>query len=339
VKAFQITAPDAWGFKDMPQPEPGNGEALLRIEVVGFCGSDLNTYRGLNPLVQYPRIPGHEIGAVIEGFGAGAPESLAIGQAVTVSPYSHCGRCAACRHGRVNCCRDNQTLGVQRDGAFARYLTVPCDKLLAADGLSLAELALVEPLTIGAHAAARGRVAAGETVTVLGCGAIGLGAVAGSARRGGRVIAVDLDDAKLDLARACGAAETINTRTADLHERLLALTAGHGPEVVVEAIGLPQTFRAAVEEVCFAGRVVYIGYAKAPVEYETKLFILKELDILGSRNALRDDFGGVIAMLESESFPVNRVITSTVPFEQAGKALAAWSADPSKVTKIQVRLS
>jgi len=339
VKAFQITAPDAWGFADIPQPSPGGGEALLRIEVLGFCGSDLNTYRGLNPLVRYPRIPGHEIGAVIEAFGGAAPDGFAVGQTVTVSPYSNCGQCSACRQGRVNCCRDNQTLGVQRDGAFTRYITVPYDKLLAAPGLSLAELALVEPLTIGGHASARGRVADGDTVLVLGCGAVGLGAVAGCARRGGRVIAVDIDDAKLDLAKACGASETINTRSADLHEALHSLTDGHGPEVVVEAIGLPQTFRAAVEEVCFAGRVVYIGYAKAPVEYETKLFILKELDILGSRNALRADFEGVIAMLQSGGFPVDRVITATVPFEQAGEALAAWSADPSQVTKIQVRLS
>lgn len=339
MKAFQITAPGAYGWGDVPQPEPGPGEALLRIEVVGFCGSDLNTYRGLNPLVQYPRIPGHEIGAVIEGFGSDPPPGFSVGQAVTVSPYSACGRCSACRQGRVNCCRDNQTLGVQRDGAFTRYLTVPYDKLLAADGLSLAELALVEPLTIGAHASARGRVVAGDTVLVLGCGAVGLGAVAGCARRSGRVIAVDIDDAKLDVAKACGASDTVNTRAADLHAALQDLTDGHGPEVVVEAIGLPQTFRAAVEEVCFAGRVVYIGYAKAPVEYETKLFILKELDILGSRNALRADFEGVIAMLQAGSFPVERVITSTVPFDEAGEALAAWSKDPSQVTKIQVQLS
>jgi L-galactonate 5-dehydrogenase len=171
---------------------------------------------------------------------------------------------------------------------------------------------------------------------VLGCGAIGLGAIAGAAARGARVIAVDIDEAKLGLARKSGAVAEIHSGREDLHARLIELTNGDGPNVVIEAIGLPQTFQAAVSEVCFAGRVVYIGYAKAPVEYETKYFVMKELDILGSRNALRQDFLDVIRLLECGLFPVRDVISHTTDVAGAGDALRAWSERPQDFTKIQV---
>ena len=207
-----------------------------------------------------------------------------------------------------------------------------------ADGLSLRELGLVEPLSVGFHAIARGRVEAGETVVVLGSGGVGLGAIASAAFRGARVIAVDLDDTKLDIAREAGAVAVINTARESIHDELQSLTAGLGPDVIVEAIGTPEMYRLAIEEVAYTGRVVYVGYAKAPVTYETRLFLLKELDILGSRNAL-DEFPSVIAMLQQGRFPVDRVVSATVPMEEAGNALRAWSDAPGAFTKIQVEVS
>jgi threonine dehydrogenase-like Zn-dependent dehydrogenase len=338
MKAIEITAPGDVRIVERPAPSCGPGDALLRVRRVGFCGTDLSTYRGANPLVDYPRIPGHEIGATIEQLGADVTGDWQVGQQVLVIPYTHCGACAACQSGRPNCCARNQTLGVQRDGAMTELIAVPTAKLLSSARLSLAELALVEPLTIGFHAAARGRVAADETVAVLGCGAIGLGVIAGAAFRGARVVAVDVDEQKLSLARQCGAAEALNSAAVDLHESLQALTGGHGPQVVVEAVGSPGTFRSAVDEVAFAGRVVYIGYAKAPVEYDTKLFVLKELDILGSRNALAGDFADVLRMLEERTFPVSSVITQTVDFAAAGEAFRQWRDAPATVTKIQLAI-
>jgi threonine dehydrogenase-like Zn-dependent dehydrogenase len=255
---------------------------------------------------------------------------------VLVVPYTNCGACSACRRSRFNCCRDNQTLGVQRDGGMREWLVVPWQKLLASDGLSLRELALVEPLTIGFHAVDRGRVAAGDTVVVLGSGMIGLGAIAGAVRRGARVIAVDIDASKLRVAAKCGAAEGIDSKAESLADSLRDLTAGHGPDVVIEAAGQPATFRSAVEIASFAGRVVYIGYSKAPVEYETKYFVLKELDILGSRNALPADFKEVIAHLNEKRVPVGDIVTHTVPLARAGELLAAWSDRPDQFVKIQI---
>lgn len=336
MRALVITGPRAVAFCDVPEPAPGAGEVLLRVRWVGFCGSDLNTFRGLNPLVSYPRIPGHEVSGVIEAVGAGVPTPWRPGLAVTLSPYTECGVCAACRRGRPNACRDNQTLGVQRDGALTEYLVVPWGRLFEAPGLDLQALALVEPVSIGVHAADRGQVAAGETVCVLGCGPVGLGAVAAAAARGARVIAVDIDDAKLELAVRSGAVFPVNSARQDLHAALQGLTAGHGPDVVIEAIGLPATFAGAVAEVAFTGRVVYIGYARQPVEYQTKLFVQKELDIRGSRNALPADFAAAIGLLREGRLPPRAMVTRVYPFAEAGRALADWDRTPAAVTRILV---
>jgi len=338
LKALVIDQPGRAGVVDRPPPVPGPEDVLLRVRRVGLCGSDLNTYRGANPLVSYPRVPGHEISASIEEVGAGVPQEWRPGRDVLVIPYTSCGVCSACRRSRFNCCQDNQTLGVQRDGGLSEWLVTPWQKLFAADGLSLRELALVEPLTIGFHAVARGRVGERDTTVVFGCGAVGLGVIAGATRRGARVIAVDIDARKLEIAERCGAKELIHSQTESLPARVQELTAGLGPDVVVEAVGHPSTFRAAVELASFAGRVVYIGYAKAPVEYETKLFVIKELDILGSRNALPEDFAQVVAHLSEKHLPVDAVITHSVPLPEVGAVLEQWSSHPEDYVKILVDL-
>lgn len=336
MRALEITSPGVTRLVDRPEPKLQPGEALLRIQRVGFCGTDLSSFRGANPLVAYPRIPGHEIAATIEKLAPSVEGDWRVGQHVLVIPYSNCGQCSACLALRPNCCARNQTLGVQRDGALTEWLTAPVSKLLTSDKLGAAELALVEPLTIGFHAAARGRVAKADRVAVIGCGAIGLGVIAGCEFRGARVIAVDVDDAKLALARECGAAKTINSQTDDLHGRLLELTDGLGPHAVFEAVGAAATYRSALEEACYAGRVVCLGYAKAPTELDTKLVVLKELDVMGSRNAMPSDFADVVRMLEGGRFPVEKVITQHVTLDDAGEALRAWSENPAGVTKIHV---
>jgi threonine dehydrogenase-like Zn-dependent dehydrogenase len=303
-----------------------------------MCGSDLSSYRGKNPLVSYPRIPGHEISATIEAAGDGVPEEFRAGRAVTLSPYTNCGACASCRRGRPNACKNNQTLGVQRDGALTEYIVVPYGKLILAEGLGLRDLSLVEPLTVGYHAARRGRVTETDTVLVLGCGAVGLGAIAAAAFHGARVIAADVDDRKLELAKRAGAAEGVNTKTQNLSETMQRLTEGLGPDVVIEAIGTPETFRQAVELAAFTGRVVYIGYAKDEVQYDSRLFVQKELDILGSRNALPEDFAGVIRMLSETEFPLEEMVSRVVALENAPQALQDWYAAPATISKIVVEL-
>jgi 2-desacetyl-2-hydroxyethyl bacteriochlorophyllide A dehydrogenase len=337
MKAVFIQQPGHSVVGEIAEPTNSGEQVLLQVRMVGLCGSDLNSFRGKNPLVSFPRIPGHEVAATIVS-GSKTDARLASGVNVTMSPYTSCGKCASCRRGRPNACEFNQTLGVQRDGALTEFISMPAEKLYPSN-LSLKELCLVEPLTVGFHAVARGRVANTDVVAVLGCGGVGLGAIAGSHFAGARTVAVDVNDAKLDIARNAGADETVNSGRENAREKLRELTNGLGPDVVIEAVGSPETFRMAVEEVAFTGRVVYIGYAKEPVSYETRLFVQKELDILGSRNALPDDFRRVIGMLEAGGFPVDETVSSIVSLEQAPDALREWSEHPSRFSKIMIHVS
>lgn len=337
MKAIQIIAPEQVHTVELPKPQPQRGEVLVKIEYVGFCGSDLNTFLGRNPMVKLPVIPGHEIGAVIEAVGADVPASFTPGMAVTLNPYTNCGHCASCLNGRPNACEHNETLGVQRDGAMREYIVVPWQKVIPSEGITTRDSALIEPMSVGFHAVSRAAVTDSDTVMVIGCGMIGIGAIVRAALRGATVIAVDLDDEKLALAREVGATYTINSRTEELHTRLQSLTQGMGPTVVIEAVGTPLTYQTAINEVAFTGRVVYIGYAKSDVSFTTKLFVQKELDIRGSRNAMPEDFRAVIRYLNRGVCPTERLISDIVTPEEAHSALQQWAADPGRVFRILVK--
>lgn len=336
MKAIQITAPEQVQITNLEMPVLQSGEVLVRIRYVGFCGSDLNTFLGKNPMVKLPVIPGHEVGAEIVAVANDVPSHLEPGMAVTLNPYTNCGKCASCRNGRVNACKDNETLGVQRNGSMREFLTIPWQKVIPAAGLSVKECALIEPLSVGFHAVDRGQVTDLDIVMVIGCGMIGIGAIIRSVLRGATVIAVDMDDEKLALVRTLGVKYTINSKTENVHERLQTFTQGFGPDVVIEAVGSSVTYVMAVEEVAFTGRVVCIGYAKSDVTFQTKLFVQKELDIRGSRNALPADFRAVIHYLQQGKCPKESFISKVIPPEEALSALQAWSANPGKVFRILV---
>lgn len=336
MKAIQITSPKNVGLVDIPSPVAGKGEVLLKIKYVGFCGSDMSTYLGKNALAAYPRVPGHEISAVIVSAGEDVPAGFEAGRAVTVVPYTSCGVCSSCKRGRYNACRYNQTMGVQREGAMQEFIVVPWQKIIIEDHLSAKELAMVEPLTVGFHAVDRGRVLAAETVMVFGCGMIGSGAIIGAATRGATVIAVDIDDQKLQLAKKIGATYCINSRSANLHEILEKITEGHGPDVIIEAAGNPFTYLASIEEASFTARIVCIGYTANEVSFPTRLWVQKELDILGSRNATPADFDAVISYLKRDKFPLDEMITRIIKPDEAAEAFAEWAANPGQVMKILV---
>lgn len=337
---IQITTAGKVEVTERQNPVPAADEVLIKVEYVGFCGSDLNTYLGRNLMAISPVIPGHEIGGVVEAIGSAVPEGLLeAGMTVTVNPYTSCGKCSSCRKGRPNACEYNETLGVQRNGAMSEYIAVPWTKVIPAKGLSARDCALIEPLSVGFHAVDRGAVKDIDTVMVIGCGMIGLGAIVRASMRGATVIAADLDDEKLALARELGATYTVNTAKGDVHEKLMECTDGLGPDVVVEAVGSPVTYVMAVDEVAFAGRVVCIGYSKSDVTFHTGLFVKKELDIRGSRNAMPSDFDAVIRYLRRGTCPMDKLISRIVKPEEAGAALKEWSENPGKVFRILAKLS
>ncbi|HEX7556753.1 MAG TPA: zinc-binding alcohol dehydrogenase family protein [Leptolinea sp.] len=337
MKAISMIKPGTVEVIDIVEPTIGPEDVLIELHYVGLCGSDLNAYRGQSPMVTYPRIPGHEVAGVVIAKGKNVPERVIVGSKVTVSPYTNCGQCPACRAGRINTCQFNQTLGVQRDGALAELIAIPYQKVYSSSLLSLQELALVEPMSVGYHAANRGRVNEIDVVLVFGCGAIGLGAIAASACKGAHVIAVDVDENKLSIAGRLGAQTTINSTHEDLKAKVSDLTNGEGASVAIEAVGLPATYRSAIELVSFAGRVVYIGYAKEDVLFTTKLIVSKELDVSGSRNALHV-FPSVIRMFESRERPFTELITQVAAFTETGRALSDWDRNPAKTTKILVQM-
>jgi 2-desacetyl-2-hydroxyethyl bacteriochlorophyllide A dehydrogenase len=336
MKVLVIEGERQIAVAEREKPQAQAGEILLKIHYTGFCGSDLNTFLGKNPMVQLPVVPGHEIGAEIVEVTAGVPGNLRPGMYCTVNPYTSCGHCSSCRNSRPNACRFNQTMGVQRDGAMGEYIAVPWQKVVTGENLGARDFALVEPLSVGFHAVDRGRVSDSDQVMVIGCGMIGIGAIARSALRGAEVIAVDVDDEKLQLARQSGAGHTINSQTDDLHQRLSEITGGNGPDVVIEAVGSPVTYRTAIDEAAFTGRVVCIGYAKTETAFETKFFVMKELDIRGSRNALPEDFRAVMHYMKQHPGIAERFITGIYPPEQASEALNQWAGAPGKVFRILI---
>ncbi len=336
MKAIQISGERQMEIVNIEEQQMQPNEVLLRLNYVGFCGSDLNTWLGKNTMAKMPVIPGHEVGAVIERVGAEVPEGLKPGMVVTANPYTNCGKCASCRNSRVNACQHNQTLGVQRDGAMRERIALPWEKVIPAGLLTPRTCALIEPMSVGFHAVSRAQVTDIDVVLVIGCGMVGMGAVVRSIQRGATVVAADIDDEKLALAKKMGASYTINTKTEDVHARLLEMTSGFGPDVVIEAVGSTPTYQMAVDEVAFTGRVICIGYAKAEVSFQTKYFVQKELDIRGSRNAQPSDFRAVIHYLEKGTCPVDALISRVVKPEEAPQAMQEWASKPGKVFRILV---
>jgi len=332
--ALQIIQPGEIRMVEIEKPVMQDNEVLLQIKYVGFCGSDLNTYKGKNPLVKLPVIPGHEISAVIKSVGSKVPAHLVPGLSCTVNPYTACGNCTSCRQNRPNACRFNQTLGVQRNGAMCEYLSVPWEKVICDDKISPLDFALVEPLSVGFHAVARANLTNKDTVMIIGCGMIGLGAIVGAAARNANIIAVDIDNSKLKLAAELGAKHTINSKENDVHEQIEKITGGNGTDATIEAVGDTATYQLAVNETAFSGRIVFIGYAKQPIAFETQYFVQKELDIRGSRNALPEDFRTVINYIRNASFPNDKLISAVYQPQEASDALNYWLNNPGNVFRI-----
>ena len=306
------------------------------MEYVGFCGSDLNTFRGFNPLVKLPIIPGHEVGARVEMTGKGVPSKIQAGMAATVNPYCNCEKCAACLNNRPNACEYNKTLGVQRNGAMSEYIVLPWEKVVVDESISSRDFALVEPLSVGFHATRRGEVKKSDIVMVIGCGMIGFGAIISSVHKDAVVIAVDTDNKKLELAKEVGAHFTINSLTDNIHESVMAFSNGRGADVVIEAVGRPQTYQLAISEAGYTGRVVYIGYSKEPVSFDTQYFVKKEIDIKGSRNAMPKDFADVINYLKLGNCPIEKFISGIYMPSQAQWALENWASNPGDIFRILI---
>jgi threonine dehydrogenase-like Zn-dependent dehydrogenase len=336
MKAVQVVGPEQMAVVDVPVPAPGPGEVLLRVRYAGICGSDLQTFAGTQPFATYPRVPGHEFSAEVVDVNGTAPH-LSPGLLVTASPYFHCGTCYACRRGLVNCCEQNQTMGVHRDGAFQEYVVMPADRVHPAAGVDPRTVAMVEPFSIGHHAMNRARVADGHRVLILGAGAIGLLTMVSAQVRGADVWVADIVPERLQVAAAMGARGTVDLRATDVREVVLEATGGDGFDVVGEATGLPVSFLNAIAAAASGGVIALIGNGTREVSFNQSTLIKKELDVVGSRNS-RDAFEPLITLLQGDAVDIAPIRTSVRPFGETVAAMEDLRARPDRNIKVLVEL-
>ncbi len=307
-------------------PEPGAGEALLRIRRIGVCGTDLHAFEGSQPYFQYPRVLGHELAAELLTPAPG----FSRGELLTFRPYFSCGHCVACRAGRPNCCVRIRVCGVHVDGGMTEYLVVPEANLVAGRGLGAEALAMVEPLAIGAHGVRRAAVEPGETVLVVGAGPIGLGAMQFATLAGARVVAMDLREDRLAFCRErLGITHTVPAGGNDVLEQLAALTDGDMPTVVIDATGNRRAIEQAFAYMAHGARFVLIGLQKEPIAFSHPEFHKREATLMSSRNATREDFDRVVGALVSGQVDPLMYITHRVGFDEVGEAFPGW-LDPAR---------
>lgn len=338
MRAVYMQEPHNVSMIEMPPPRPGTGDVLIRIHRVGLCGTDLQSYRGVAALTNFPLVPGHELGGEVVSCGEAVPKDLfPAGSRVTVKPYFNCGHCYPCRIHRINCCENSRTMGVQmQEGALCDYIAVPYQNVLDCGDLSYEEIALIEPLSVGAHLISRANIAAGEYVLVFGCGVIGSGAISAAYFRGAKVIVADIADEKKETAMAMGAEAFINPQKQDIKKEIDRITDGAGVVAALECIGVASAMEQAIDAVNFAGRVGYVGYSKKPLEADATLIVKKELTIVGSRNALIDEFIRVKENISRGKLDFRRLVSAVYPPDKASEAFAQWDQHPGDFVKIQI---
>ncbi|WP_376797019.1 zinc-binding alcohol dehydrogenase family protein [Thermogemmatispora sp.] len=338
MRAFLTTGVRQMRLVELPRPEPGPGQALIRVEAVGLCGSDLHIYTGDHPYTRYPQTQGHEFAGTIVAFGEDYHGPLRIGERVAVEPLIGCGRCYPCRNGRPNCCTNLVVLGVQAPGALAEFIAVSTSQLYPVGELDAELAALAEPLSIGVQAVTRAQVHAGEQVLIFGAGPIGQAVLLACKARGASTMIVDRLGSRLELAGRLGADQVALAQEETLADRLLSWTGGDGPAVIFEATGVPAVIRQAVELVASAGRIVIIGLSNQEVALPVVEFTRKELTILGSRNNA-GVFAQAVALLQKQPEHVRALITHRFPFEETQTALEFALAYPDAVEKVIIKVA
>ena len=338
MKVVYIEKPGKIELVDKEKPVPKKGEALLKIKYCGICGADVATFTGNQPFTNYPRIPGHEFSAEIieiEENNLG----LKVGDIVTANPYFNCGSCYSCNRGIVNACTSNETMGVQRDGSFAEYITMPIERIYSGKGLSAKTLALIEPFSIGYHASKRGNIKPDHKVLVIGAGAIGIFAAISAKLKGATVYISDVFEKRLENALKFGIDGTIDVSKENLEEKTKELTNGNGFDVCIEAVGQSSTFLDCINCAAFGADIILIGNGKKETTFNHSILLKKELNIYGSRNALKSDFLELIDFISSGKISVDGIVSDIFDKEDALKAFDSLVHNDGSKFKVLVKMS
>jgi 2-desacetyl-2-hydroxyethyl bacteriochlorophyllide A dehydrogenase len=334
MKALVCIQPGEFGYREIDAPMAGPGQAIIRIRRIGICGTDLHAFEGTQPYFDYPRILGHELAGDLVDFDK-AP-GFAVGEAVTVIPYFNCGTCIACRNGKPNCCTTLEVCGVHIDGGMVDYLAVPSAALVHGGGLSYDQLALIEPLAIGAHAVRRAGIQPGEFVLVVGAGPIGLGTMEAARIAGGEVIAMDINEDRLRFCREkLEVLHTVNPLAAPM-EPLKHITRGDMPTVVIDATGSLKAIENAFQYMAHGARYVLVGLQKGEIRFSHPEFHKREGTLMSSRNAIRADFELVMESMRRGLIDPTTYITHRVAFDEVKAEFAGWLDPARRVIKAMV---
>ncbi len=335
MKGVKITKPWEIGVVELSQPEPRSGAALIKVRAAGICGSDIGAFRGVNPLVSYPRIIGHEIaGEVLEI----APNSKGIkaGDHVIVDPYLYCGKCYPCSIGRTNCCENLKVLGVHVEGGMVEYFTHPQEMLYKVpEDLPWELIPLAEPLTIALHGLHRSALKAGEHIAISGAGPIGLLAAMSALTYQAIPIVIDPVAERLDKAQSLGVSYVINPTVENLTDRVAELTHGRMVEVMMEASGANTAIQNSLAIVAHAGRIAFTGWPKGDTSLTTGTITKKEVDIRGARTSA-GEFGEAIDLIYQQKIDVRNILTTTVKLDDAAQMVQQIEKDPGNYLKVNV---
>jgi 2-desacetyl-2-hydroxyethyl bacteriochlorophyllide A dehydrogenase len=337
MKILICTEPGKFEYGSGEKPDLKKGNAIIKIRRIGICGTDLHAFEGTQPFFDYPRILGHELAGELVEFD-NAP-GFVKGEAVTFIPYFNCGQCIACRSGKPNCCSNIKVCGVHCNGGMVEYLSVPSYSLVHGAGLSFDELALVEPLAIGAHGVYRAAVTEKEFVLVIGAGPIGLGTIEFTRVAGGRVIVLDTNNDRLQFCiDKLKVEHTINALAPDVMEQLSRITNGDMPTVVIDATGNLNAINNSFQYLAHGGRYVLIGLQKGDICFSHPEFHKREATLMSSRNATRADFEYVIASMKRGLVKPKAFITHRVPFENVKDEFEQWLNPAKRVIKAVVEI-
>jgi 2-desacetyl-2-hydroxyethyl bacteriochlorophyllide A dehydrogenase len=324
MKTIVLEKPGSFQLVETAAPHaPAAGEALVRVRRVGVCGSDLHAFRGNQPFFTYPRIVGHELGVEIVAIGEN-DAGLAVGDRCAVEPYLNCGRCIACRRGKTNCCERLEVLGVHRDGGMREFMTVPVGKLHRSQHLSLDQLALVEMLTIGAHAVRRAALEDGEHVLVIGAGPIGLSVIRFAQLVGANVIVLEISERRRQFCRQHLKIETCLDGKEDPAPQLRKILNGDLPTTVFEATGNAQSMMQSVQYVANGGKLVFVSLVQADLSFRDTELHRRELTLLRSRNATGKDFAWAIQMVGEGKIDLGPWVTHRAPADGMVAAFPSW---------------
>jgi len=318
-------------------PEAKPGYAIIRIRRIGICGTDLHAFEGTQPFFSYPRILGHELSGELVDTGGQA--GFEVGEAVTFIPYFNCEHCIACRSAKPNCCVDMKVFGVHIDGGMAEYLQIPARLLIKGEGLTYDELALVEPLAIGAQGVRRADVQPGEFVLVIGAGPIGLGIMEFARIAQAKVIAMDINTNRLEFCSVkLGVAHIVHASDKDVIEPLAKITNGDMPTVVIDATGNLTAINGAFQYMAHGARYILVGLQKGNISFNHPEFHKREATLMSSRNATRQDFEHVIASMKQGLVQPANYITHRCGFDQVKDEFKSWLDPVNGVIKVVIEV-